>query len=473
MLDRPHSRLSVAAPYALLTVLNVLFRVPALLQPRGVQSDAAVVGLQAMHILRGEVSKFLWGTSYQSSFDAAVAAALFAVGGPTPLMLMLSALLGHLLLTGFAYATLEPRVGPLKATLLCLILVFAPQAINNISLYPPRQWCLTFLFAAVWLIDRQRPVAVFLGVVTAALAIWLDLYALQLAVPLTALALATDWRRTLPAVALGMLALWVLRQPHHAIASVGHLDLTHLAFNADLLWHTCLPMILSAKVFNPEEWPAPPPFHAWQVTGAVLLVLGLASGGPLLFARRIPLEARKLGLLGLAVAAASVSGFLLSSMPVDRWAARYLSPMVWFAPFALAPLAQVLNPRGLVVFVPYLTSAAVGGWLTFAAEPPDERPLADFLRAHHVRYATAEYWLAYRLTFLFGEDPIITPLEGARYPPYRDAFERQTDLVVYLANPAESVTPQALLASLHAPKETLEVHQVAGYTVILRHLGAH
>ena len=37
-----------AAPFAVLVALNVLFRLPALINASGVHSDAAIVGLQAM-----------------------------------------------------------------------------------------------------------------------------------------------------------------------------------------------------------------------------------------------------------------------------------------------------------------------------------------------------------------------------------------------------------------------------------------
>ena len=59
---RPPSRVSsptvanVAASVTLL-VASYLFRLPPLLNARSTNSDAAVVGLQAMHILRGEHSE--------------------------------------------------------------------------------------------------------------------------------------------------------------------------------------------------------------------------------------------------------------------------------------------------------------------------------------------------------------------------------------------------------------------------------
>ena len=43
--------LGAVAPYAGLIALNVLFRLPLLLNADGVHSDAAIVGLQAMHLL--------------------------------------------------------------------------------------------------------------------------------------------------------------------------------------------------------------------------------------------------------------------------------------------------------------------------------------------------------------------------------------------------------------------------------------
>ena len=59
-----------------LLAASYAFRLPPLLNARSTNSDAAVVGLQAMHISRGELSPFLWGSGYQTSADAFVAALL-------------------------------------------------------------------------------------------------------------------------------------------------------------------------------------------------------------------------------------------------------------------------------------------------------------------------------------------------------------------------------------------------------------
>ena len=89
------ARIRAAAPVCALVALSYAFRWPALLNADSTNSDAAIVGLQAMHLLRGEWSPFLWGSGYQTSVDSAVAAGFFAVLGPTPRALMLSALTLH------------------------------------------------------------------------------------------------------------------------------------------------------------------------------------------------------------------------------------------------------------------------------------------------------------------------------------------------------------------------------------------
>ena len=124
-----------------------------LLNAGEVHSDAAIVGLQAMHLLNGETSRFLWGVTHQGAFDVWVVAAFFRLGGPTPLMLMLAPFVGHLVLSCVLFALLR-RVLPGRAAafITCLTLVFTTPAINGIVAYVPRQWSITVaLCGVVWL----------------------------------------------------------------------------------------------------------------------------------------------------------------------------------------------------------------------------------------------------------------------------------------------------------------------------------
>ena len=147
-------------------------------------SDAAVVGLQAMHILHGEWSWFLWGAGYQASFDAALVAAAFAVTGPSALTLMAVPLIGHLILVGLVYDVLRRVVGRGSAAVACLPLVLAPQSINGVALYAPRQWSITVAVLAVWLAaragGRSAPLWLMGSGFVAGFAVYLDLFTLQM-----------------------------------------------------------------------------------------------------------------------------------------------------------------------------------------------------------------------------------------------------------------------------------------------------
>jgi hypothetical protein len=501
------SALRKLAPFAILVALNVLFRLPALLNANGVHSDAAIVGLQAMHILKGETSRFLWGAGYQGSFDAWAVAALFALGGPSALKLMLAPFVGHLLLCFFAWLTLSRRLSARKAMLVCLPLVFTPQAINGVALYAPRQWCLTFLFAAIWLLDQASatqwwPLKLALGLLLAVFSTYLDLYGLQVLAPVVIFFVfcAFDAPRSLKKVALRLgVGLASLAAGYFLVsllrsADGGSTSQTGLAFSAarvaanwPLFKDTCLPWVLSAKVFvpganlYPDLWVTPAPVRGWQLFGAGTLLLGIALAPALALVRRVPWEVSRLGLLGAGAAAASMLGFLLSGMPYDMWAARYLAPIVWLAPFALAPLALLLTARGLgVLLAPYLSVAALGGWLSFGhyvngplprldarGQAGDELQVLSFLRSRKVQAASAQYWLSYRLTFLFEENPIVVPLNGDRYRPYRDAFN-QAATVAYVFHPSEPrATPEQVLPLLLAQGGRLERAEVSGFTVLI------
>jgi hypothetical protein len=493
-------------PFAVLVALNVLFRLPALINAGGVHSDAAIVGLQAMHMLQGETSRFLWGAGYQGSFDAWVVAGLFAFGGPSPFTLMLAPFVGHLLLCLFAWSVLERRLSPWKAFVLGLPLVFTPQAINGVALYAPRQWCLTFLFAAIWLIDsaarRWGALRIALGVMCGALSLYLDLYGQLVLGPVVIFFLfaTLDAPRTPKTVlvrflagvgglALGLLLVQALRSAAGAATVETGLEMSiaRAQTNWPLFKNSCLPWLLGAKVFIPGDnlypdlWHAPVAVRAWQRFGAASLLLLIVLAPGLVLVRRLPWEVARLGLLGAGAAAAAVLGFLFADVAHDMWAARYLAPIVWLAPFALAPLAYLLSGSAIAaLLLPYLTVAAIGGWLSFGhyvsgplprrdprGQAVEELAVARFLRGRHITVAAAQYWLSYRLTFLYEENPIVVPLADDRYPPYRAAFDRAAT-VAYIFHPSESrARPEQVLPSLVAQGGRIERAEVAGFTLLI------
>ena len=273
-------------------------------------------------------------------------------------------------------------------------------------------------------------------------------------------------------LALGLFLVQALRSAEGASTVQTGFELSRARVQANwpLLKDTCLPWVLGAKVFVPGDnlypdlWQAPAAVKAWQFFGAGSLVVLILAAPALVLMRRVPWEVGRLGLLGSGAAVASVLGFLFSGISHDMWAARYLAPIVWLAPFALAPLAYLLTTRGIgVVLAPYLTVAAMGGWLSFGhyvngplprldprGQAKDELEVASFLRSRQVEAASAQYWLSYRLTFLYQENPIVVPLADDRYPPYRDMFNRASR-VAYVFHPSEPrARPEQVLPSLVA-----------------------
>jgi hypothetical protein len=464
----------------LLALASCLFRLPALLNAAAVDSDAAIVGLQAMHILRGEWSPFLFGSGYQTSVDSFVAAGFFVVLGPTPLALMLSTFVGHLALTGLAFATLRRHVGHWLAGVLVLPLVFTPSPLHTYILGPPRQAALTLVFLSVWLLDgaarARRPWAYALGSAVAGFAVFADPYALLFAPALGVLALlaARDGvtggssralflrrvRACSAGPAIGALPLlWLWSRPG---AWRGELGMAKWAFERNLHIFTsdALPWILSVTAYRSRgtglsygPWPAPLLVRCLQVLGGAVFTVGTLSGAVLACARRVPWPVRRLGAFGALLWPLTVAGFLSSVMVMDLFSTRYLAAIVLASPFAMAPIAALLRERASAFGIaPYIASAALAGWLGFGAfvhgpvpvrtkqgKAEDERALERVLADHGVTCALADYWLAYRLAFLDQERIAVVPIHSRedRYPPYRVAFDR-APTVAYVFDPRVS-----------------------------------
>jgi hypothetical protein len=490
----PSSGLARHAPWAALLAASIASRFPALLNADQTNSDAAVVGLQAMHILHGERSPFLWGSGYQTSVDSSLVALGFAAFGAKPLVLMAVPLALHVLLTWLVFDVLRRRTAPSGPWLAAL--VAAPLAITSSPsltyvLYPPRQAALTLAVAALWALERatdasrRRRALLVAGGALASLACFADPYALVMtpaAVVLVLLgAVGRSLREALGALATAaagalaglapLLALWSSARATH-----GQVGLTTgvIAHNVELLTSTCLPWTLGARtyfarhVMDYAPWDAPLAVRALQLVGGLSILALLVWSAALALGKRVAWPVRRLGLAGTAGALATLLGFLVSVMVMDLFSSRYLAAMILVLPLALAPLAARLGTRGLAVaLVPYLIAAGVAGWVGFGPfvegvvpvrvvrGESDEARLATELAARGITYATADYWTSYRLTFLTREALVVVPtnLGEDRYPPYRAAFD-EAARVAYVFDPARSREAQGSFEARVAAGET-------------------
>ncbi len=464
-------------PWAALVTASVLYRLPSLINAEGTNSDAAVVGLQAWQILRGEWSPFLWGSGYQTSVDSIVAAVAYMFTGPSGLALMMTALLGHIALTLLVYDVLRARIGVYKALLLASLLIFTGGPVHTYVLYPPRQASLTIAFVALWVLDKapsRKNVMLHMGLggALASFAVYADPYTLLFLPIAGALGILgcldgfevaqkgrEKWQelwRTMGALvvggALGMVPYRLLMR--HPLASKGETSLTLDAIPRtwEILKDSGLPWLLGTKVYAARVMSdyAPvgtgPLLHGFQVMAAVMFMAMVVCGLGLFFARssRIPWETRRLGLAGALGVPVTLGGFLLSPMVMDHFSSRYLAAIVLCAPFALAPLAHLLDLRKITLLAaPFLISSALSGWVSYrpfglSRHPSiaEDEQLGVLLRERGIHYASAGYWASYRLTHLYREDPIVVPENAAqdRYKPYRDRFDAART-VAYIHDP--------------------------------------
>jgi hypothetical protein len=456
-------------PLGILVVASFAFRVPALVNASGVNSDAAIVGLQAMHLLRGEHAVFLWGSGYQTSVDSYVAAAFFSLFGATPCVLVLSALTLHVLSTIFAYATVRRFLADAWLALVVVLpLVLSTAAIHSYALNPPRQASLTLAMAAIALAARRW----WLGSgLLSMLALYADPYAL-LFVPAPVVMLALDRRRRTLRFFGGLVAgaIPVALRMHHPAAQHGIFSVSTdvIAHNAKLLWDPCGPWFLGTTIVHAPDWshwrpwPAPLFFRVIQLAGGAAFFAVCALS--LVFARRERAIVRAAAIVALS----TLGGFLVSLMVMDAFSMRYLAAIAIVLPFLAISVARRLGrARFTMLFAPYVATSALSGWITLApytdgprvvreraASGAPEAELEERLAKYGVTHAIADYWAAYRITFVTQERLVVVPLHEKqdRHAEYRNAFERAAR-VAYVYDPLrsgedESSTARELEASL-------------------------
>jgi hypothetical protein len=123
----------------------------------------------------------------------------------------------------------------------------------------------------------------------------------------------------------------------------------------------------------------------------------------------------------------SVALFLVSVSFVDAQSFRYLMPIYAAVPLMLAVgvreawRANRVAGFGAAVLVAGLFAVQEIHWYRTLA--PDERLARAIacLREGDVRYAWADYWTSYKLTFLTNETSIVAPTDTDRYPPFAAA----------------------------------------------------
>jgi hypothetical protein len=415
--DRADRRFAVLA-LVVLWVCAIYTRMPPLLNADGLNSDVAIVGLQARQIRAGFWQPFLPGSGYQTSTDSTWAALVFLLFGDSSRSLYGSAVLLHLALLTAAFFWLRvTRTRLMVLLVLCLPLAMTTASANSYAIYPPREASLALGFIALatgeWAVSRRA-----LGLLSGLLlgfALYADPYA-RLLVPMWLVQRVLHWRerrlaltggptnigRTtheyatrwfgfeLAAFAFALLPslLLVLRKD----ASRGQASLTLSVFrhNLDLFWSTCAPWAFGSTSYHAPigssyvPWAAPPCFRALGLLG-VLAMVSLSIYAHICMMHDVVVALRahrrlktttRVALVATVGFWSTILGFMASPMVMDHFSMRYLAlatlcmPLMWLAAFSSPSSAQkakasARRPVGLllVAIVPML-SMAISGWVS-------------------------------------------------------------------------------------------------------------
>lgn len=387
--------------FAALALAGVALRAFVLTGPAGsYDSDEAVVGLMAQQMLDGEWRAFYWGQHYAGTLETALVALAGAQPATTKLVPVTLWALAGVLTWRVGRRFLDERV----AVLAGLLTWVAPGAYvwwstKERGFYPMSVVLgLVLLLAAQRIVERGgRPWDWAVLGLSAGLGFWTSPTVAYFAVPAAVWILARRaplrWSPvSIPAAVLGALPWiwhnveqgWVsLEQPEQAT------ETGYLTGLGRLLWHV-LPMALNLR------WPIDGSWIVPVLAVAVYVGLGVA-----LLVRRPPLL--------LATALLSFP-FLYALFPGAGYVGegRYGFFATPFLALAIGWLARhPLRMLAVVLAAVVLTVPAVD---LIGSEWPRhvESDLAALERAG-VDRAWADYWIAYRLDFLAGDDLVLSP----------------------------------------------------------------
>lgn len=452
------------APLAASLLLLALLRAGLLWADRvPFNSDEAVVALMARHILRGERPVFFYGQAYLGSLDAWLVAGVFQVFGESvwAVRAVQVLLYAGTLLT--SYALMRRLTGrPWAARLAALWLACPPVVLTlyttaSLGGYGEALLIGNLLWLAAWRALQPAPTSwaaawpwLALGALTG-FGWWVFPLTAVYALPAWAMVLWTErsrlWRAhrlrlALAAVGAGLGAapwLWATLSGTATLAETGGSALAGITGAAGLA--AVAQRALSLVLFAPTVAAGLRP--PWSLTALALPLAPLAvvvySAGVWRLVRRGRGRPWLLGTAGVLSAA-----FVLTPFGADP-SGRYFLPL---SLVLLAAAAQWLDGlrgrRPALALGLALALTAFNFWGTLQAAlafPPglttqfdpvaqvDMRALPDlirFLRAHGETRGYTNYWVAYPLAFLSGEDLIFTPRlpyhEDFRYTPRDDRY---------------------------------------------------
>jgi hypothetical protein len=477
-------------------------------------SDEAVMGLAALHILRGhDFPVFFYGQQYMGTLEAYLAVPFFAVFGPSTLALRVPTLLCYVAFVALMYALTRRLYPPWLATVTVGLLALGADRVVKDQLiaaggYPellPAGALLVLLTVRLASGPSRWRLATFAawGLI-AGLLVWDDLLIAPYLLAAGLLLAGACWRELCgwAGLALGVAALAgmapLIVASARAPAGQGPLA-TYLAMAAGF------PAPLGARLDGALLTGVPlagglcppgacgPAQRWWGVAFPVLLLVagvlavrrlaGPTARPPQMRRAQRVRQAARLALVAAAVLTIVLYGRNPSAAYTPTESARYLSCLQISTPAALWPLwlaATRVRPvpvrvaaagalAAVVALMLVATGALVARMPTYRTAERQALALTDRLEQMGVRHVYSKYWTCYRITFDSTERVVCATITAQlwsgldRYPPYPDAAAADPR-PAYVA-PVDDPLDGELRAYFDREGVPVTVTEVAGYRI--------
>jgi hypothetical protein len=487
-----------------LLALGLGLRIWVLVAAQRLSADEAIPGLMARHILfDGERPIFYWGQAYFGALEAYFVAAFFAILGFHPWLVFGPALLASLTLIPLAWILAE-NLGPAPAGLLAAIpLAMTPPVQARLLVGAGGGFALgsALLLTAILLVQRalRAPCPGFWTLALAAfvggVAAWVWQPAL-VSVPLLLIAMLASVRRFRSARGLACTTL----------ALVGLLPM--LSYNLSSDWPT---LVALTRAFDQQSPPADGLLaQAQQLVNTLLTALGgadenfegansvqaavLAAAlvlGPLVIvgfgirsARRSPAAHARQRAICAAVLVLALAPALIAA----HGGARYLVAVFVAACALCGALLGLLWQRAPRAGVPLVALFVLGcvapnlaGYTHIGAlMAPDQLSrldqtyaAVDALEQRGLTTGYTDYWAAYSIAFVSGEQIVAAPSIAFLYSGRLDRFPTYTASVDAVSTPRnlfllvdQRCSAQGYLDALRASGTTYRVEPVARWVLI-------
>ena len=437
-------------------------------------SDQAVTGLMAKHVSEGRAFPlFMYGQPYLLSVEAWLAVPVFWLLGPTVAALRTTLVLINLAIAALVIVGLHQQAGlrPMLALTAALFFCLAPPFLSLQLLEAGGGNILPLLYVLLLWFLRRHPAWFGLVLGVAFLTREFTMVAVPVVVLLTmrsgGVRARDAWRAGAAAATAFVLVLGVVygaqrfsdpsgpgTRGEGAIGSAGS-QFVNLGNRATF---TVADLPGRIRAFVVERMPellggrnTPSPVGEWGREW-VALVLGLGAAAGLLRMAVIALRARRRAtgeqrprdsfawyLIGVGIAAAAV---YVIARPADAVIHRYFLlavyiPMGFTALWLIHEPTRSLRAAIVAAVFAWAGAAAVEDWRLLETHASGSqrnltREIADALEARGVRVAAANYWRAYKITFLTRERVRIASEDYVRIDEYQKLAEAEGDRLLHL-----------------------------------------